>query len=51
MASLVNAVFVLLTMLFLVGLFENLAGAVLGAGSSTPWSASSPSPTSIGTAG
>ena len=31
MASVVNAVFVLLTMLFLAGLFENLAGAVLGA--------------------
>ena len=31
MASLVNAIFVLLTMLFLAGLFENLAGAVLGA--------------------
>jgi SulP family sulfate permease len=31
MASLVNAVFVLLTMLFLAGLFENLADAVLGA--------------------
>jgi MFS superfamily sulfate permease-like transporter len=31
MASLVNAVFILLTMLFLAGLFEDLASAVLGA--------------------
>ena len=31
MASLINAVFVLLTMLFLASLFENLPGATLGA--------------------